>query len=94
VEQRIRSGAQPLAAARTAPRNNLTSGFGGHARPEAVAALANELARLKCPFHVASSALKRADVLKKVAGTGGLRPLPKGHNLSLPRPPGGQVTGL
>jgi len=45
------SGRQPLASACATSRDHLAATFGRHARPETMAALANELARLISPFH-------------------------------------------
>jgi hypothetical protein len=46
-----RSGAQPLAAARTARVQHLAAALGRHARAEPVTALAYKLTRLIGPFH-------------------------------------------
>lgn len=50
------SGGQALAAAGPAGGENLAAADSGHARPESVAVLADELARLIGPFHVSSPA--------------------------------------
>jgi hypothetical protein len=46
-----KSGRKALAAAGAAGSNNLHTTIGGHTGAEAMTALADEFARLICPFH-------------------------------------------
>ncbi len=68
--------AQRLAATCAACVQDFAAGFGCHARTEAVAALANQVARLVCAFHrVGSSLLAQTRGADSKAGMFEARPL-------------------